>query len=269
MQPCIVARAEIEPGPPGSMDESQSRRDDHGLPPGEIHLWHAFCDAPAESADYLLLSDDERQAERKFHFAADRRRYRITRAMVRATLSLYLGIDPRDCRFERDPHGRPVLINAQAPGDELSFNVSHSHHLIVLGVSRNTRLGVDVEKLDARRASLGLADRFFAPTESAHLRRLPARARAEVFFRYWTLKEAYVKARGLGLAIPLNRFSFDLAGPGVGFHVDSELNDCASRWSFMPLRAPPGYVGAICVERMHKVDVTVLHRHFRLPGADS
>src|SRR3989440_6927232 len=119
------------------------------LTPGEIHIWLTFYDEVSDerlhSAYRELLSDAEKKQEPRFYFARDRRRYLVTRALVRTVLSRYVSIHPREWIFSTNAYGRPEIVNAQVRDGSLSFNISHTHSLIVLGVTRNRALGVDVE----------------------------------------------------------------------------------------------------------------------------
>jgi 4'-phosphopantetheinyl transferase len=203
----------------------------------EIHLWLSFYDEITDgrlhSAYRELLNAEEREQEARFYFEKDRRRYLITRALVRTVLSRYISIPPE-------------VRNAC-----LSFNISHTHSLIVLGVTKGRALGVDVENLCAREASLDIADRYFAPQEVAVLTAAPRHQQQFRFFEYWTLKEAYIKARGMGLSLPLEKFSFDYPDDhAVKIAIAPELTDDPARWCFWQFRPTAEYLVAICAERI-------------------
>lgn len=198
-----------------------------------------------------ILSDAERLQEERFYFADDRRRYLITRAMVRTVLSRYATVAPADWVFSVNAYGRPEITNHHAEVLGLSFNLSHTRGLIALGVSRNRALGVDVEDVQARQVSIDIAERFFSPTEAAELASVPSDQRQDRFFEYWTFKESYIKARGMGLSIPLDRFSIHYTHDhGVKIAIDPELNDDNNRWSFWQYRPTLKYLLAICAERL-------------------
>lgn len=224
------------------------------LLPGEIHLWLASYDGIADerlhAAYRALLNTAERAQEPRFHFARDRRRYLVTRALVRTVLSRYAARDPREWVFAENAWGRPEIANAP-PGDgSLSFNLSHTHDLIVLGVTRGRALGVDVENV-AREVSIDIADHYFAPAEVAALHAVPPQQRQERFFEYWTFKESYIKARGMGLSLPLGKFAFHYAHHrAVDIAIDPELADDPQRWQFWQFRPNPEYLVAICAERV-------------------
>lgn len=226
-----------------------------GLGAFDIDLWLAYYD---EIADPVLLarlrehlSHDERDQEMRYHFADDRKRYRVTRSLVRTVLSRYAALDPADWTFAHNHYGRPEIAATHGCAADLRFNLSHTRGLIVLGVTRHRELGVDVEHLNVRNVSAGLADHFFAPQEAAVLASLPAASRKEAFFEYWTFKEAYVKARGMGFSLPFEQFSFDFpTSETVRFSVQRELGDDARRWSFWQFRPGPEYLLAVCAERL-------------------
>jgi 4'-phosphopantetheinyl transferase len=224
------------------------------LHPDKVELWLAFCDEIADEgllADYRrLLVEEERQKEARFYFARDRHRYLITRALVRTVLSRYAAVAPQDWRFVEDAYGRPQIINPDPATRRISFNISHTRSLVVLGVTRERALGVDTEDVHTRNAELGIADHYFAADEVAQLRATPPELQQTRFFEYWTLKESYIKARGMGLSLPLAQFGFDLSQPRsvrIGFHPP--LIDDPARWIFWLWRARGDHHVAICAER--------------------
>ena len=220
-----------------------------------MDVWLAFYDEIIDERLLAqlrqLLTDAERQQERRFYFADDRKRYLITRAMVRTVLSRYEAVAPADWVFSTNRYGRPEIANFGEAGCDLGFNISHTRSLIALGVTRGGALGIDVENIEARAASIGVANRFFAPTETAELFRLPRERQPDRFWEYWTFKESYIKARGMGLSLALDRFSFEYPHErGVRLTIDPELSDDASRWCFWQFRPRPEYQLALCAERV-------------------
>ncbi len=178
------------------------------------------------------LTDEELARGARFVRAVDRATFVIARALVRATLSAYGPTAPRDWRFETNSHGCPFVVAAQAGTPRLTFNLSHTAGLVALAVTRGRLVGVDVEGV-GRVVREDVAGRFFAPTEVRDLRALPVDVQPRAFFDYWTLKEAYIKARGMGLAIPLADFAFTLAPPAAPTiqFVDG-FDDRPERWQF-------------------------------------
>jgi 4'-phosphopantetheinyl transferase len=224
------------------------------LTAAEIHLWLAFYDEineePLLSAYRDLLEDAEKKQEPRFYFAKDRRRYLVTRALVRTVLSRYAPIQPREWVFSANAYGRPDIVNVQAKDSCLSFNISHTHSLIVLGVTKGRALGVDVENFRARAAAIEIADHYFAPLEVAALAAVQRQQQQYRFFEYWTFKESYIKARGMGLSLPLDKFSFHYPDEQtVEIAIDPELADDPGRWQFWQLQPRPEYLVAICAER--------------------
>jgi len=222
------------------------------LTSAEIHVWLAFYDEISEdsllAAYRELLSAAEKEQETRFYFARDRRRYLVTRALVQTVLSRYASIQPSEWMFSTNAYGCPAAVNAQAK--DLSFNISHTHSLIVLGVTRSRALGVDVENFHAREVSIDLMDRYFAPQEVEVLTAAPPHEQQYRFFEYWTFKEAYIKARGMGLSLPLDKFSFQYADDrAVEIAIHPELADDAARWQFWQFQPKPEYLVAICAER--------------------
>lgn len=225
------------------------------LAQNEIHLWFAnydeIDDERMHEAYRALFNEQEKRQELQFYFAKDRRRYLVTRALVRIVLSRYQSVSPKDWIFSTNAYGRPEIANAGMSGARLSFNISHTHSLIVLGVTRGRALGVDVENICTRAVSIDIADRFFSPAEVAVLAGVPPSQQQARFFEYWTFKESYIKARGMGLSIPLDKFSFHYPHDGaVEIVIHPELKDDPARWQFWQFRPMPEYLVAICAERV-------------------
>jgi 4'-phosphopantetheinyl transferase len=224
------------------------------LRPGEIHLWLAHYEAIG--AEELLeayrgmLNPQERSQEQRFYFARDRRRYRVTRALQRTVLSRYARIAPQDWEFSATAYGRPEIANTAAEGLRLTFNISHTHDLIVLAVTRSGALGVDVENTYAREACLGIADRYFSAAEVLALQALPLDLQQQRFWEYWTFKESYIKARGMGLSLPLDKFAFRFPDARqVLLEIQPELADDPASWELWQFRPAKQYLVALCATR--------------------
>jgi 4'-phosphopantetheinyl transferase len=237
----------------------------------QIHLWLAFFDEitdPRLLGEYQrLLSREELQRQQRFYFERDRHRYLVTRAMVRTVLSKYADVGPRDWTFAVNPYGRPSIAAERAAPLGLQFNVSHTDGLAIMGITRGRALGVDVENVRTQRAAVEFADRFFAPDEAAALRALPASEQPQRFFEYWTLKESYIKARGLGLSVPLDCFSFKLSTDArAQLTVVPEEDGRADRWCFWQLRPSPTYLAAVCAESGDDQAMRIVTRRI-VPGS--
>ncbi len=221
------------------------------LPEGELHVWAAALDPAPERVEALgrTLSADEWTRARRFKFEIHRRRFVAGRGVLRALLGDYLGVAPERLAFTYGERGKPDLAPSLQTPRPLFFNLSHSHELALVGVTRAREVGVDVEHLKPMSDLLRIAERFFAPEETAALLGLPATEHERAFFRCWTRKEAYLKAVGVGLAAPLDSFLVTLA-PGEAARMLSLRGDAAAgeRWRLAHLEPAAGYLGAVAVE---------------------
>lgn len=209
------------------------------IPDDEVHVWHITLEGAVDEFVTLLPPDETAWAAR-FRFAHHRAHFIRAHGALRAILSRYLGQAPLEIRFECNPHGKPYL----AGGSAIRFNLSHSHGLALVGVARGREVGVDVEQFRPGVLEHGIAERFFSPREVAALRALPAGEQPAAFFRCWTRKEAYIKAKGRGLAIRLSDFDVSLAPGGAACLLRSlgEPDD-EPAWSMWDIDPGPGYAG--------------------------
>jgi 4'-phosphopantetheinyl transferase len=212
----------------------------------EIDLWFvepdAIDSAPLLAEYHALLTVQERERGEQFRFARHRHAYLVTRALARVVLARCVGLPPQALRFGVNLYGRPFL--QQVPN--LSFNITHTDALIALAIAYEGEIGVDVEQLGTGRATQNMAEHFFAPAEAAALRELDPSRWDETFFAYWTLKEAYIKACGIGLSLPMDRFEFDLRRAGaIGFRPAPRrvLDSSPYFWLLTP---GPLHLAAVC-----------------------
>lgn len=217
----------------------------------EIHLWLAFPDE-IQDTDLLseykhILNPEELKRQRRFHFPKHRHQYLVARALVRTTLSRYTGIEPRRLTFIKNHYGRPeVTLPRRLP--PIRFNISHTNGLIACGVVLKQDIGVDVEDTARRVASLDLANRFFSKKEVDSLQQLRKNEMWDRFYDLWTLKESYIKARGMGLSIPLDQFSFHISGKEpLGISFDSNLHDMPNHWRFWLLKPTDRHKAAVSI----------------------
>lgn len=179
------------------------------LADNDIHIWYTRPERHQQPELLLqyhsLLSADESVRQQRYHFSKDRHSALITRAFVRDLLSRYADVPPRDWRFIKGEKDKPEIEKPPLP---LRFNLSHTKGLIICAVTLEQDIGIDVEYMDRNNDILSIADRYFSPVEINALFSLPQAQQRSRFFDYWTLKESYIKACGLGLAIPLDHFSF-------------------------------------------------------------
>ncbi len=224
------------------------------LPPGEIHLWEVALDPPPAVVERLArsLAEDERERAARFRFDRHRRQYMVGRGALRSLLADYTGQTPATVRFVYGPRGKPGLAPppaTPAAAGDLTFNLSNSHELALVGFVRGVEIGVDVEHLKPMTDLEQIAERFFSASERLALRQLPEAQKAEGFFNCWTRKEAYLKAVGEGLAAPLDSFDVTLV-PGEAPRMLTLEGDArrAAGWSFTHVRPGAEYIGALTLE---------------------
>lgn len=218
--------------------------------PDQVHLhWLAVEETGDRDLDARcleILSPEERSRYGRFRYHRDRRLYLAAHTLLRATLSHYGSVTPREWSFHTNRYGKPHLVpdNGSPP---LRFNLTHTAGLAACVVSTAYEVGLDAEHLD-RKTDPGLADRFFSPVERAQLEGISGEARQRAFFDIWTLKESYVKGRGIGVSLPLRSFGFTLPEDDRGAILFSPpLGDLANRWSFFRFRPGPHHTLAVAV----------------------
>ena len=223
------------------------------LQPGEIQLWVCFPEQIRDDALLVefekLMTPEERKRHRRYRFARHRHRFLVTRALVRTMLSRFTGVAPGRLRFAENDYGRPELIFDDRP-PPVRFNLSHTQGVAVCAVVLTHEIGVDVEPRQRRVASEKIAQRFFSPAEVEELEGLKGPIKQDRFFEYWTLKESYIKARGMGLSIPLAQFSFHFSkNKPIRIAFDPRLRDDPDQWQFWLLSPTPVHQAALCVRR--------------------
>jgi 4'-phosphopantetheinyl transferase len=187
-----------------------------------VDVWHLSLEdlKKANSSLFVCLSDTEKQRAARFVFERDRSRFITCRGLLRAVLAQLLSLNPVEVTFNYGEKGKPHLQDSP-----LFFNLSHSNDQACIAACRETALGIDVERIrtPTHHTWVDLAQRFFSTAEIAELMTLPASRQSEAFFACWTRKEAYLKLHGLGLALPLNRFS-------VTVDPDMPAMLCSTEW---------------------------------------
>ena len=222
-----------------------------------VYVWVVRQDAPAVrerlAAYGRLLSADEPQRAQRFLQVADRERFVLGRALARTMLSAFAAlaaVKPADWHFVIDDHGRPQLASRPSGAPDLRFNLSHTPGLVACAVTVGREVGVDVEHIGRDLVHDNIPERFFSAREVADLRARPAAEQQVVFFDYWTLKESYIKARGLGLALPLGQFSFIwTAGAAPTIEFAPELHDDPASWQFAQFWPTAEHRMAVAVRR--------------------
>ncbi|WP_347332219.1 4'-phosphopantetheinyl transferase family protein [Marinimicrobium locisalis] len=243
------------------------------LMPNEIvHLWlvdQRTVDLEQQRGAYRAwLSDEEHQRVDAFSRRALQDSQLITRAALRASLSQYSdSVPPKAWQFERSARGKPRLSD-QSPMNELSFNLSHSGDWLAIGVTVDNDIGVDLQHRQHQASLCELAQRFFSAEEAETLASLPEARQAEHFFRLWTLKEAYLKARGLGIANGLDKARFHIDNNGlISAEFDSALEDDPSRWQFHHYELDDDYCLSLALRQPRAQDAST--QFYKLiPGKD-
>lgn len=214
------------------------------LPPGEVHLWSATLDPPA---DFLrqcegLLSPDERARAERFRAGPLRNRYAAARGTLRILLGRYLHADPAEIAIVYQPHGKPGVgppWNARG----VEFNLSHSGELAVFAFTCVGPIGVDVELIRPMPNAADLLKRFFAAEEIAQWEHAPPERQETIFFQGWTRKEAWLKAIGSGLSFGLDQFCVTMDGPARVLSIQGDTSE-AARWHLESCEPSPGHVAA-------------------------
>lgn len=214
----------------------------------QLHVWTMRLEPPDEAVEHLvspddeaLLSDVERRRHRRYLRASDRATFLASHVLVRRTLSRYVDVPPEEWTFACNRYGRPEIAHPAAP-QGLRFNLAHTEGLVALLVHDDVDSGVDVERVGTVDDLYGVAEMVFADPERDALRSLPVEEQEARFYRLWTLKEAFIKARGMGLALPLRDFWFAAHDP-----MDLQLGCLGSierhpeAWSFTVWHPSPDH----------------------------
>jgi len=218
------------------------------LLPRVVHLWQRSLHATEQeiAACYELLLPEERKKAARYRVERPRGDYILTRGTLRYLLSKYLKAPPHEITFEYTEYDKPFLRNSA-----LRFNVSHTEGLAILGFTLNRELGVDVEKVRAQTDAHTLAERFFSAHERQTLRDLSGDELHAAFFRCWTRKEAYIKAIGEGLSLPLHQFDVSLEpDPEQALLATRPDPKEAERWIIRNIAVQAGYAAALAVEKI-------------------
>jgi 4'-phosphopantetheinyl transferase len=219
------------------------------LPEDEVQLWRVDLNALGEQEGrwQAVLSSDESARASRFHFPRDRHRFIAARALLRMILASYLATDPSKLAFSYSDKEKPSLGPSYAQWG-ITFNISHSGGIALLAFTRGRQIGVDVELIRHDFDLEGIARRFFSANEQEQLAALPEAEKPEAFFRCWTRKEAYIKATGDGLSLPLSQFDVSVAehSPSVLLATRPDASE-ASRWLLQEVLGGPGYIAALCV----------------------
>jgi 4'-phosphopantetheinyl transferase len=230
----------------------------------EAHVWFTIPESVRDHRTIqrleALLSAEEIDRYRRFYFAEDRHRYLISHALVRETLSKYIDLPPVDWCFSFGDHGRPEIANPGTPA--VRFNLTHTRGLAACVITLAHDCGIDAEKIRKRSNPVGVARRMFSDAENRSLQRLQGRAFMEHFFSAWTLREAYVKAIGVGIAFPTHKLTFAVeADDSVAISFHPHIDDRPEDWDFRLLRPTGEHIAATAVRRRDGVETRII-THF-------
>ena len=215
----------------------------------QVDIWRICLDLEPASVKQLesTLSAEESQRAARFRFPEGTKRYIIAHGSLRDILARYLDSEPGQLSFSTGEYGKPVFED-----HKLEFNLSHSSDFALVAVTRERKVGVDVECHRPDLEHEKIASRFFSPNEVAKLITLPLEQRIIGFFNCWTRKEAYIKAHGLGLSMPLDSFDVSLTPNEPAILQTTRLDqEEAARWTLVSLDVSSGYAAAIAVERQN------------------
>src|SRR5688500_13073379 len=228
------------PAPPGTLV----------LGPDQVHVWRASLRPAADVLARLEahLSPDERARAARFRFPQHRTAFVAGRGVQREILARYTGLPPAALTYREGSHGKPELDGPPAASG-IRFNVSNSGDLALYALTLRREIGVDLEQLKPMPDGVDIAKRFFSAPENEVFAALADEVRDLAFFLCWTRKEAYIKAVGEGLSMPLDRFDVTFA-PGEPARILRTRGNPAEaeRWTMLALEPGPGYVGALAVE---------------------
>nr|WP_319493322.1 4'-phosphopantetheinyl transferase superfamily protein [uncultured Desulfobacter sp.] len=213
---------------------------------GHVHIYYTRADRisdPGLLEEYRgCLCAAETQKADRYMKQSDRHLSLVSKALVRYLIGAVTQQDPKSVRFSTNEYGKPFLTGLS----DFHFNLSHSHGVAVCALRRGGAVGVDVEDV-GRRTNLSIAGRFFSPAEADLVSKAPDAEKRALFFDIWTLKEAYIKAVGRGLSIPLNSFSFNAEEPDVHIRF-SDTGRVDSAWQFSRWRPEPGKIVAAAAQ---------------------
>ena len=220
------------------------------LSENSVIIWEAALDGdePTVQRNYEYLSADERARAERFRFMKDRDSFVQRRGLLRAVLSWYTNVAPHDLEFCYNSNGKPALSRLPNRSD-IEFSTTRSENRALIAIASGRRVGVDLEIIHPEFAYEELAERFFSPNEYNAIQAMPTTQRRNAFFACWTRKEAYVKALGKGLSIPLDVFEVTI-NPKHEL-VDLKSNDTSQKpfnWSIRSFVPWPGYIAALCTE---------------------
>ena len=230
----------------------------------EAHVWltrpEDVTDAETLQACLALLSSRESERYRQFRFDRDRHHFLVAHALVRSALSVYVDVDPSSWQFSSNRHGRPeISIADNLP--PLRFNLTHTRGLVACVVTLELDCGIDVEQVSARGNLTGIAEKMFATSEKHALQMLDGETLLERFFSYWTLREAYCKALGIGIAHSKRDYCFVEQGSGQWtIRFDALSDGDYQHWQFELTKPTAEHVAAVAIRTAGSPQKTIIHQ---------
>jgi 4'-phosphopantetheinyl transferase len=219
----------------------------------EVHVWFVELKAGGHSLDACArsLSPDERDRASRFRFEHLKTSFTLSRGVLRVLLECYLGMEAKRLLFAYGPRGKPMLA---FPETTLDFNLAHSGRIAAYAFAVGCRLGIDIEEIRPVADQEDIVRRFFSQEECEEWLCLDASERQDAFFRCWTRKEAFIKAMGDGLSMPLDSFQVSLRPEAPASLIRAEGDpEAAGRWSFSSLTPARGYTGSLALPEMSRI----------------
>ncbi|HEX2868122.1 MAG TPA: 4'-phosphopantetheinyl transferase superfamily protein [Ignavibacteriales bacterium] len=215
------------------------------LPEDEIHVWHVKAESASAAEFWDILTRDEMERACAYYFSKDRDNFIISRGVLRILIARYLNILPEEITLHFNKYGKPFL---KKNGKELKFNVSHSKGMLLFAFSRGLELGIDIEFMRHDFAHMEIAGGFFSKNEVLMLSLLPEEMRTTAFYNCWTRKEAFIKAKGRGLSIPLDSFDVSVrpGDPPELLNIYGQAGE-SRKWKIFNLNTAHGYCASLAV----------------------
>ena len=229
------------------IDYAENRKLISKLSANAVHIWSASTDIDEKQLHYLqsIISEDEQKRAAKFYFEKDRVRFIVARGFLRMILACYIKKTPEEFRFRYNKFGKPSLENIN--NNNVQFNLSHSDKMIVYGFTSCRDIGIDIERIRTSEDTVQILDHFFSELEKEEFKMIPEEKKKETFYQCWTRKEAYIKARGEGLSIPLDDFSVTLIPGSPAKLIKADKDSAVTQWHMKDISVASGFAAAAVV----------------------
>ena len=219
----------------------------------EIHVWKINLDELCSQISHLqtFLSEDEKQRAGRYHFQKDAFRFIAARASLRILLARYVNASPKQIDFDYSEYGKPY-VSRESSDLMINFNISHSERLALIAFGMQEEIGVDIEMHREDFATFDIAQRFFSAVELESLLNLTKLEFKQAFFNCWTRKEAYIKAKGLGLSLALDSFAVETAdSPNPKLQVSEIYPADVYSYSFHSFEPEHRFSAALAADTSH------------------